>query len=243
LGIQIEGSRKYPRGSHEQWPEAARRHHINDAIARYGLTVGEVQEVINQRSGMNITRTIEDAALPVNVRYPRELRDDVETQAHPGAGENGRRTENGVERCREPRDGAIPLIQLADIHVTTAAMIRDEDAMLARYVFIDVTGRDIGGYGGQAGDPGKPEAAGRIFSVLGGVGSARPRNGCAAGRVLGGHPPVVHDVHSISESLILMIAVLYAMTGSNPAVYPELQFQWRSGSATSPLRNRRANRR
>jgi Cu(I)/Ag(I) efflux system membrane protein CusA/SilA len=51
-----------------------------DAIARYGLTVGEVQEVIQSAiGGMNITRTIEGRErYPVNVRYPRELRDDID---------------------------------------------------------------------------------------------------------------------------------------------------------------------
>src|SRR4030043_2159 len=51
-----------------------------DAIARYGLTVGEVQEVIQTAlGGMNITRTIEGRErYPVNIRYLRELRDDLE---------------------------------------------------------------------------------------------------------------------------------------------------------------------
>src|SRR6266511_3489890 len=70
---------------------------------------------------------------PVSVRYARELRDDPER----------------LKRVLVPAmNGAqIPLGQLADVRLTSGpAMIRDEDAQLAGYVFVDMTGRDIGSY-------------------------------------------------------------------------------------------------
>ena len=57
------------------------RHHVRrDAIARYGLTVGDVQDVIQTAlGGMNVTRTVEGRErYPVNVRYLREYRDDMD---------------------------------------------------------------------------------------------------------------------------------------------------------------------
>ena len=114
-----------------------------DAIARYGLTVGEVQEVIQSAiGGMNVTRTIEGRErYPVNVRYPRELRDDIDKIKRilvpvrlDGAPGMGKASAAGPGVMAQ-----IPLAQLADISLTTGpAMIRDEDAMLAGYVFIDV---------------------------------------------------------------------------------------------------------
>jgi Cu(I)/Ag(I) efflux system membrane protein CusA/SilA len=195
-----------------------------EAIARYGLTVGEVQEVIQSAiGGMNITRTVEGRErYPVNVRYPRELRDNVEMLGRilvpaPSAG-SGRMA---AGKAGGAVMAQIPLSQLADIRVTTGpAMIRDEDAMLAGYVFIDVAASDIGGY---------VEAAKRAVTeqvqlppgyFLSWSGQyefqlrARERL-----KIL---LPVVFFVifillyltfRSISEALILMAAVLYAMTG------------------------------
>jgi Cu(I)/Ag(I) efflux system membrane protein CusA/SilA len=106
-----------------------------DQLARYGLTVDQVQMVIMTAiGGENVTTTIEGRErYPVNVRYPRELRDDV-----------GR-----LERVLVPTpSGAqIPLAQLADIELVQGpAMLRDENGFLAGYVYVDIAGRDIGGY-------------------------------------------------------------------------------------------------
>ena len=64
-----------------------------DALARYGLSVAQAQDVIMSAvGGENVTTTIEGRArFPVNVRYPRELRDDVESlQARPRDDAGGR---------------------------------------------------------------------------------------------------------------------------------------------------------
>ena len=106
-------------------------------IARYGLTIQEVQEVIMSAiGGENVSTTIEGRErYPINVRYPRELRDDPDKLARTLVP-----TMSGAQ---------IPLAQLADIRLAEGpSMIRDENGRLSGYVYVDVdTGkRDIGGY-------------------------------------------------------------------------------------------------
>ena len=106
-------------------------------IARYGLTIKEVQEVIMSAiGGENVTTTIEGRErYPVNVRYPRELRDDPDKLARTLVP-----TMSGAQ---------IPLSQLADIRLVEGpSMIRDENGRLSGYVYVDVdtAKRDIGGY-------------------------------------------------------------------------------------------------
>jgi Cu(I)/Ag(I) efflux system membrane protein CusA/SilA len=104
-------------------------------IARYGLAIDEVQMLVESViGGESITTTVEGRErYPVSVRYARELRDDPERLKRilvPGM--------NGVQ---------IPLGQLADLRLASGpAMIRDEDGQLSGYVYVDMTGRDIGGY-------------------------------------------------------------------------------------------------
>ncbi|OGW85671.1 MAG: cation transporter [Omnitrophica bacterium RIFCSPLOWO2_01_FULL_45_10] len=106
-----------------------------EQIARYGLTIDDVNMVIMSAvGGENISTTVEGRErYPINVRYPRELRDDLEK----------------LKRVLIPTmSGAqVPLEQLADIKLTLGpAMIRDENGMLSGYVYVDMAGRDIGGY-------------------------------------------------------------------------------------------------
>lgn len=106
-----------------------------DQLARYGLTVEQLQTVIMTAiGGENITTTIEGRErYPVNVRYPRELRDDIDR----------------LQRVLVPTPSMaqIPLVQLADIEMVQGpAMLRDENGFLAGYVYVDIAGRDIGGY-------------------------------------------------------------------------------------------------
>lgn len=103
--------------------------------ARYGLTVGDVQEIIETAiGGKHITWTVEGRErYSVNLRYPRELRDDVEKL---------KRT-----LVDTPGGPAVPIAQLADIRYSLGPpMVRDEDAQLVGYIFVDVAGRDLGGY-------------------------------------------------------------------------------------------------
>ena len=107
-----------------------------DELSRYGLTVGDMQEVIlTALGGEMLTTTVEGLErFSVNVRYPRDLRSDPDAIArdvliHPEAG------------------GAIPLGQLADVRLARGpATIRTENALLSAYIFVDIRDRDIGSY-------------------------------------------------------------------------------------------------
>lgn len=106
-----------------------------DEIARYGFTVMDIGRVIESAiGGENITTTIEGRErYPVNLRYLREQRDDLDKL--------GRMTVSA------PSGAQVPLAQLADLRMVSGpAMIRDEDGMLAGYVYVDMAGRDVGGY-------------------------------------------------------------------------------------------------
>ena len=109
------------------------------AAGRYGLTVGDVQDVIvSAIGGENVTTTVEGLErYPVNVRYARELRDTPEALA----------------RVLVPlaRGGFVPLGQVADIKITQGPVsIRSENARPNTWVYIDVAGDDIGSFLNEA---------------------------------------------------------------------------------------------
>ena len=106
-----------------------------DAIARYGLTVRDVQEVIQTAiGGMNITTTVEGLErYPVNLRYSRELRDDL-----PGL---------RSVLIPTPAGQQIPLGQLADIrYVIGPPGIKSENAKPNAWVYVDIRNVDLGSY-------------------------------------------------------------------------------------------------
>ncbi len=112
-----------------------------EALARYGLAVGELQDVISTAlGGEMVTTTVEGRErFGVIVRYPRELRSSPELIARevlvptPMQG-------NGV-------GAMIPLGQLAKVEVVKGApAIRTENALLSAYIFVDIRDRDIGSY-------------------------------------------------------------------------------------------------
>ncbi len=110
-----------------------------DQLARYGLSVEDAQTIVMSAiGGENVTTTIEGRErYPVNVRYGRDYRDSI-----------GR-----LERVLVPTpSGAqIPLVQIADLRrLEGPSMIRNENGQLAGYVYVDMAGRDIGGYVAEA---------------------------------------------------------------------------------------------
>jgi len=180
-----------------------------DAIARHGLLVGDVEDVIESAiGGQNITRTIEGRErYPVNVRYERGFRENLPD----------------LERVlvKTPNGPQIPLSQLAAVTLSPGpSMIRDENGQLAGYVYVDTATSDIGGYVDQA----KRAIADHVklptgytllwtgqyeFQVR-----ARERF-----KIL---IPLVFFIifmllyltfHSVSEATIVMLSVVYAMTG------------------------------
>lgn len=105
------------------------------ALARYGLTVDDLHAVIlSAVGGETVSLTVEGRErYTINVRYPRDLRQDLDQL---------RRilvtTRDGVQ---------VPMVELADVHTTLGpGMIRDENGWLAGYVYVDTTTTDIGGY-------------------------------------------------------------------------------------------------
>ncbi|MHB8138159.1 MAG: efflux RND transporter permease subunit [Smithellaceae bacterium] len=125
-----------------------------DEAARYGLTVDDVGEIVQTAiGGMNLTMTVEGRArYPVNIRYPRNLRSDVEQMKRilvpvmmPG-GAAPAPAGPGVMAV-PPRITQIPLGEVADFKIVKGpTAIKSEEGLLTAYVFVDITGRDMGGY-------------------------------------------------------------------------------------------------
>ncbi len=106
-----------------------------EKLARRGLSVASVQDIIlSAIGGENVTTTVEGRArFPVNVRYPRELRDDLDRL--------------GRVLVSTPSGAQIPLSQVAAIRkVEGPSMIRNENGLLAGYVYVDTAESDIGGF-------------------------------------------------------------------------------------------------
>jgi Cu(I)/Ag(I) efflux system membrane protein CusA/SilA len=104
-----------------------------EAAARFGLTVGDVQDVImSSIGGMNVSWTVEGLErYPINVRYPRELRDNVEALAD--------------ILVVAPTGAQIPLAQLATIRIHQGPpAIKSENARPNAWVYVDLRGIDVG---------------------------------------------------------------------------------------------------
>ncbi len=103
--------------------------------ARYGLNVRQIQEVITSAiGGMNVTETVEGLErYPVNVRYPRALRGDLEALREVAV--------------QTPLGHSVPLGQVADIAVTKGPpAIKSENARRTAWIYVDLTTSDVGGY-------------------------------------------------------------------------------------------------
>jgi len=141
VGIEVESLLAEVAGTKSVYAERAAQGYFldikikRDEISRYGLSIEDVQmELMAAVGGENVTQTIEGRErYPVNVRYPREWRDDLEK----------------LKRVyiSTPMGTQLPLAQLADLELKLGpGMIRDENGRLSSYVYIDVAGRDIGSY-------------------------------------------------------------------------------------------------
>ena len=167
IGRQLEEAIKPIRGTRSVYAERATTGYFLDfkvkreEAARYGLAIDDVQEIIQSAiGGMNLTTTIEGRErYPVNVRYFRGLRSDIDSLkrvlipvmtgngARPAAGMGGAPT--GISSPTTLLQ--IPLGELADIRITRGpTVIKSEEGLLASYVYIDFSGRDVGGYVDEA---------------------------------------------------------------------------------------------
>jgi len=103
--------------------------------ARYGLTVGDVHRAVTSGiGGENIAENVEGRQrYPVNVRYSRDFRDDIEE----------------LKRVviATPTGAQIPISEVARVYFSRGpAMIRDEDGLLTGYVYLDLATKDYGGF-------------------------------------------------------------------------------------------------
>jgi Cu(I)/Ag(I) efflux system membrane protein CusA/SilA len=215
IGQQIERALKDVPETRSVYAERVTQGYFTDiiidrqAIARHGLKIEDVQDVIQSAlGGENVTRTIEGRErYPVNVRYQRSFRDTLPAI--------------GRVLVKTPAGAQVPLGQLAEITLTTGpSMIRDENGQLAGYVYLDTGTRDIGGYVDRA-----KAAVARGVTLPAGYTllwtgqyefQIRAR---ARLRIL---IPIVFFLiflllymtfHSFSEAIIVMLSVVYAMTG------------------------------
>lgn len=110
-----------------------------EAAARYGLTVGDVQDVIQSAiGGVNITETVEGLErYPVNLRYPRELRDNLES----------------LQRVLipTPTGSQIPMALVAELKLRRGPpVIKSENARPNAWIYVDISTSDIGGFVAKA---------------------------------------------------------------------------------------------
>jgi len=110
-----------------------------DEAARYGLTVGDIEDVISSAiGGMNVTQTVEGLErYPVNLRYPRDYRSDPEA----------------LKRVLipTPTGAQIPLAAVAAIEIHRGPpAIKSENSRPNAWVYVDIVGGDIGGYVAKA---------------------------------------------------------------------------------------------
>jgi copper/silver efflux system protein len=141
LGKQVEELMKTVPGTRSAYAERSVGGNYVDfiidrkAIARYGLTVADVQEVfMSAVGGMNITKTVEGLErYPVNLRYMRDYRENIEA----------------IKRVLVPTQmgGNIPLEQLGAIVIKKGPpMIKSENARPNTWVYVDLKDVDVGGY-------------------------------------------------------------------------------------------------
>ena len=172
LGIEMEQLIRNIPGTRSVYAERVTTGYFLDfiikreAVARYGLTVDDVQEVIQSAiGGMALTTTVEGRErYSVNVRYSRGLRDDIDklkrvlvpvtmgnTQSEGAMNSSGTgsasRSLNQQSASPNRQLLQIPLAELAEIKITKGpTAIKSEEGLLTSYVFIDFSGRDVGGY-------------------------------------------------------------------------------------------------
>jgi copper/silver efflux system protein len=215
LGQQVERILQHVPGTRSVYAERVSQGYFTDiridrqAIARHGLTIEDVQDVIQSAlGGENVTQTVEGRErYPVNVRYARAFRESVPA----------------LQRMlvKTPMGATIPLGQLAEISMTTGpAMVRDEDAQLAGYVYVDTVTSDIGGYVDAA-----KAAIARHLKLPTGYTlqwTGQYEFQVRARERLKILIPLVFFIifmllymtfHSASEATIVMLSVVYAMTG------------------------------
>ncbi|HEY6938123.1 MAG TPA: CusA/CzcA family heavy metal efflux RND transporter [Terriglobales bacterium] len=141
IGEQVEGALKDVPGTTSVFSERTAGGYFLDfdlhreQLARYGLSVGDAQEVLMSAVGGDpVSTTVEGRErYPVNIRYLRDYRSDL----------------SSLQRVlvSTPSGAQVPIGEVATLKLRSGpGMIRDENGSLSGYVYVDVTGRDIGSY-------------------------------------------------------------------------------------------------
>jgi Cu(I)/Ag(I) efflux system membrane protein CusA/SilA len=180
-----------------------------EAAARYGLTVGDVQDIIMSAvGGMNVTQTVEGLErYPVNLRYGSELRDTLDK----------------LKRILvpTPTGAQVPIVQLADIRIVKGPpSIKSENSRSSAWVFVDIEDVDVGTYVQRA-----QQAVNERVELPAGysmVWSGQYEYMVRAQKRLMVVVPMTlliiflllyFNFRNVSESLIVMLSVPFALTG------------------------------
>ena len=141
IGEQVEQVVKEVPGARNVYAERAAGGYFVDfelkrkQLARYGLSIADAEMIITSAiGGEPVTTTVEGRErYSVNVRYARDYRDNLQK----------------LKRVLVPTESGaqVPLAQIADVKLTQGpAMLRDENGMLAGYVYVDIAARDVGSF-------------------------------------------------------------------------------------------------
>ena len=109
------------------------------AAARFALNIADVQDVVRTAlGGMIVAQTVEGLErYPINIRYPRDIRDSLEKIRH--------------LPIVTPGGAHVPLVEVADVRIDDGpGMIKTENARLNGWIYVDIQGRDLGSYVAEA---------------------------------------------------------------------------------------------
>ncbi|RPI14678.1 MAG: efflux RND transporter permease subunit [Ignavibacteriae bacterium] len=211
-----------------------------EAVQRYGLNIGDVQNVIESAiGGGNISNTVEGRRrFPIRVRYFRDYREDIDklknvlvsvtpgSMSTPSSGMSTMGTGSqtpSLQNSGTSRAFQVPLGELADIVVTSGPpMISSENNMLRSIVFLNVRGRDMGGFVEEAKEVLEAEFANRLPKGYYYTWSGQWENQIRAKERLTIVMPIVFLIifvmlymvfKNFLESLLIMFSVPFALIG------------------------------
>ncbi|HEY3275110.1 MAG TPA: CusA/CzcA family heavy metal efflux RND transporter [Syntrophorhabdaceae bacterium] len=159
IGITVEQFLKDVPGTRSVYAERVNTGYYLDITvnreeaSRYNLSVDEVNEIIQSSiGGVNVTTTIEGRGrYPVNVRYARELRGDVDALKRVLVPVAMSSAQPDLPQIASPGSAHVPLSQLADIRIEKGpTQIKSEAGMATGYIYIDHASGDTGTYIGEA---------------------------------------------------------------------------------------------
>jgi Cu(I)/Ag(I) efflux system membrane protein CusA/SilA len=216
IGAQVEAALNRLEGTRSVFAERTGSGYFLDiecdreALSRYGLSIADVQEVIQRAiGGENITTTIEGRErYPVNIRYMRDFRADLDAL--------------GRVLVAAGADRQIPLSELATIKLASGpSMIRNENGLLTGYVYVDIAGVDEGTYTREADEalrksvrlpPGHSLAWSGQYEVMARV---RKRLGVVLPLTLGLIFLLLYlNTRSLTKTSIVLLAVPFSAVGA-----------------------------